>query len=238
MAKKKICPICGKEYMDGFFGTEESGILSFGKVLEREDSHMISCCRACAERYKEIAGEVGRRFAVKLNNLRKARRTRLKEEQIGKLFVQYVRQMQTQPYYNGEEGLLLSFCHITPDGRFCATEMDTSVSDITVRGFKKSLDQILTFDRRYVFGKEDVSMLEYRLAEKEIISPFRRLHTYYIRLNDEKTMTGKPCITKFIVSGKGLLPGRAASKEMRRLMEVFRSRVGVQAPITEVKKFR
>ena len=237
MAKIKTCPICGKEYKDAFFGTEESGGLNFGKIGLRESFFAISCCSECSSRYEDIAKREGLRFASKVENLKRASRRRLKDEDIARLFLEYVKDMQNYTPYVGEEGLPISFCYITLDGRFCVNETNTSTVDFTMKDFDKSLEKIFHFDNRYVFGKEDVTKLEYRVIDEDR-NMFSGIYTFEIRLNDEKNMTFKPCLAKFFVGVRGFGLKHKADKEMRRLLEVFKSQVGVDLPITKVRKFK
>ena len=238
MAKTKICPICGKEYLDGFFKNDESGVLYLSEGSFKEDSYAIHCCKACHERYKEAAEINGQRFAAKITNMKKARRCRLSDAQIAKLFVSYIEEAQNYTPYEGDDALPFTFCFTTPDGRFCVREAVRGMTYLTGKQYVKALDKLLTFNKNFVFSKEDVSMLEYRVQEEVNSTLFSTVMSFEIRLNDDKNMTFKPCVTRFYVAGKGLFPKRAAKREMRRLMEVFKEKVGVDAPITFVKKFK
>jgi hypothetical protein len=239
MAKAKICPICGKEYHTAFFGNDESGCLAFGSLtLAREECYNISCCAACAQRFEALAKEEGQRFAAKLTNMKRARRMKLTDETIARLFMNYLGEMAQHPVYHGEDGLPITFCSITPDGHFCMTEADTTVMNITAKNYRKDIQRFSAFDDRHVFGKEDVTRLEYRLEHENPTGLFSGIYTFEIRLNDEKDMTFRPCITRCIIASTGLLDKRKAMKEMLRKMEVFQRRVGVNLPITKVKKFK
>lgn len=235
MAKTKVCVFCGKEYQDKLFGSSEGGLLQLGKG---DTEIFLNCCNECNKKYEEKANQEGQRFSVKLANLKKATKTKPSESEIAKMFCAYLSEKTGYPDYTGEQGLPISFCFISPDGHFCMTEFCNSKSNYSAKQHLKSFDNILTYDKNHMFSAKDVSRIEYCQVGKESSGLFSTVVIYDIRLNDEKVMTYKPCIGRFYVVGKGISQVKSAEKELLRLINVFKSKVGVNLPITKVKKFK
>lgn len=236
MAKTKVCPFCGKEYQDKFFGSSEAGTLQFGDGLTYLS---LSCCSECSNKYENEAKQEGQRFSVKVANLKAATKKKYKDVDIAKMFCTYLAEKATYPTYTGEEALPISFCYITPDGHFSMTEFHTANSEYSVKQYEKSMNKIFSYDKYHMFSARDVSKLEFcQVGMKDVTGLFSAVLTYDVRLNDEKVMTYKPCIARFFVRGKGIRQTHSAEKEMRRLLEVFKTKVGVNLPITKVKKFK
>ena len=236
MAKTKVCPFCGKEYQDKFFGSSEADILEFGEGLTFTS---VSCCNDCGNRYREEVKKEGKRFAVKVANMKSATKKKFKDADIARKFSAYLAEKATYPEYTGEQALPMCFAFISPDGHFGMTEFYTENSEYSLKQYEKSMNKIFAWESDRLFTARDVSKLEYRqVGMKDMTGMFSAVLTYDIRLNDEKTMTYKPCIARFFVSGKGLRPAHSAEKEIIRQLEVFKSKVGVNLPITKVKKFK
>ena len=238
MAKTKICPICGKEYESGFFKSASGG-LAFGKIGMNESLHAFNCCASCSETYRDISNEEGERFAAKVTNLMRARKIRrLTEQQIATLFLKYVKQQREPAAFDINDFRALNVAHVLSDGRFFIAEADTSSTEFTARSYRKAVKKMHAFNPRHIFSRDDISMLQYRRKDSNIVGLFTTIYTYEIRLNDEKNMTFKPCIAKIFVVGRGLFVGRNASRKMRRYMEEFRAAIGSDLEITKVKKFK
>lgn len=236
MAKTKVCPFCGKEYQDSFFGSSEADILEFGEGLTY---FSVKCCSNCGSKYREEAKQEGKRFAVKVENIKSATRRKFKDIEIARMFNAYLSEKAAYPEYIGEEALPICFAFISPDGHFGMTEFYTETVEFNTKQYEKSIDKIYGWESNRLFTSRDVSKLEYRqVGMKDTTGMFSAVYTYDIRLNDEKTMTYKPCIARCFIVGKGIRPTHFAEKEIVRQLEVFKTRVGVNLPITKVKKFK
>ena len=236
MAKTKVCPFCGKELSGKLFATDSLD-LELGKTFSSERDHIV-CCEECHSKYEASAKSEGERFAVKMANIQKSTHKKLGNDQKAKLFLKYLEEKDQRTPYTGEPGLPISFCSITPDGHFSVMEFNIDERDFSTRDYQKTLDRIYKYDNKHVFSAGDVSMLQYRVSNRFISTVFTSFYTYDIRLNDEKAITYKPCIARFIVKGTGLFPTHSANKKMLAFLKVFQEKVGVNIPITKVKKFR
>ena len=239
MAKRKICPICGKEYTDSFFGKSEGGTLSIEGGLMEAPSHYISCCAECAARYKMDTLVHGPRFCQKVANLKKARRCRIDDRMLIRLFDAYVAEAKAHPIYDGPEpDGCGSFCFITPDGRFSLCETLKGATELTDQQLVQNVSITSRFSHVECFTKDDVTKLEYRKVTSRLLTPFAAVVTYDIRLNDEREMTFRPCIVRVYIHSYGLFAGVACKRKMRRQMEVFRERTGITIPPRTVDRFK
>lgn len=93
------------------------------------------------------------------------------------------------------------------------------------------------------FTKDDITKLEYRFTSKlgDPVGLVSFAFSVEIRLNDEKVLTYKPCITRLAVIGRGITPyftRRSAEKKVKAALEDFKRATGCTLPIVKVRKFK
>lgn len=235
MAKTRICPFCGREYKDSFFGASESGSLTFGEGLTYIATR---CCDQCKEKYKSVSKEERNRFAVKIDNMKSATKKKFKDADIAKMFLDYLREKETRPAQPEDEVMPLGFYFATADGHFCIREFNTSNVEFSYKSYMKAIDKVFAPDTSQMFTAADITRIEFRKNFEEHTGVMSSVVSYDIRLNDEKEMTYKPCITRYFVTGKGISPSHSAEKEMLRMLEGFQKKIGTDIPVVKVKKFK
>ena len=239
MAKRKICPICGKEYTDSFFGKSEGDTLSFESNYTDALKRYIPCCAECAARYKMETLVHGPRFCQKVTNLKKARRGRMDDRTLIRLFDAYLAEAKAHPVYDGPEpegsG---TFCFITPDGRFCLSETVKGATELTDKRLVRAVAMTSNFYPTECFTRDDVTKLEYKRVECQILTLFAAVAAYDIRLNDEREMTYRPCIVRVYIHSYGIFAGLACDRKMRRQMKLFREQTGITLPARKVNRFK
>lgn len=113
-------------------------------------------------------------------------------------------------------------------------------SDVTAGQMVKSLKKSEETGDVW-FSKDDVTRLEYRTTfVGESLGLFSSAYSFEIRLNGEKVITYKPCITKAAFIGKGLFPHsqkKKAKEQCRGLLVLLKETIGADLPVVEVKKF-
>ena len=102
----------------------------------------------------------------------------------------------------------------------------------------KAIDKVFAPDTSQLFTAADITRIEFRKNFEEHTGVMSSVVSYDIRLNDEKEMTYKPCITRYFVTGKGISPSHSAEKEMLRMLEGFQKKIGTDIPVVKVKKFK
>ena len=241
MAKTKECAFCGKELSAGFF-TGNSTSLDVGVAV------FVTCCEDCYEKYRECAKTSRKRFDVKFANYKRAAKKKPSNKEIANMFKTYLEEEQQQLNKAGNEELDMvmgCFC-FNKNGFFAVRELEQGFikSDVNAKDMLKTLDKAYDVDS-LPFNKDDITKIEY--ARVGIGDPmgipvglFRIAYSYEIRLNDQKVMTYKPCITRMAVIGNGFLTfgcKRSANKQMFKFLNEFKTIIGSDLPIVKVKKF-
>ena len=133
-----------------------------------------------------------------------------------------------------------AFALVTEDGRFTVTEASNSFmhKDINAKDMAKTITKALKADPNW-FTKEDITKIEYAPNDSgSFIGLFHKAYSYTIRLNDEKVMTYRPCITRSSVLGKGFGFGyrKRAEKQLMAELILFKTLIGSDLPITRGSK--
>ena len=233
MAKTTKCAFCGKEVTKGLFT---------GNAEELQLSQTIVCCKSCYDKFSAAIADKEYRIKNKIENMKRSAKVKLSGEEIAKLVNKYLAEETQQKEKAGNQEL----------DRFSAFFAYNEAGFFTVREFQMS--GLLSDDEsssitetQFVdgvpFDKNDITRIEYRKATKvgHSTSLFSELHAFELRLNDEKVFTYKPCITKAVVGGKGLLPFLAAKNAEKRFVEQlqqFKQVIGTELPIVKVNKFK
>lgn len=237
MAKTVHCVFCGKELTTGFFnGTAEE--------LEIAELTYVPCCSECKESYAAIAEEDKERFGAKLENYKRSTGKKPKGEELGKLYCRYLLEEDNQRQIPcGEtKGFHRFFWH-TEDGFFAIRETRTGFinSDVSAKDMIATLDSAAAADS-YMFSRDDITMIQYRqVGMGDPLGLFNIAYSFEIRLNDEKVLTYKPCITRTAVLGKGfcgIYNKTSARKQMEKLLQEFKTAIGSDLPIERVRKFK
>lgn len=237
MAKTVHCVFCGKEMTTGFFnGTAEE--------LEIAELAYVPCCSVCKDTLAETAKEELERFGTKLNNYRRSTGKKPKGAELGQLYCTY---LQERTHFGsipcGDVAGFNRFYWVTEDGFFAVRETKTGFvnSDVDAKDMIKSLEAAGDVNS-YLFSRDDITCIEYRqVGIGEPLGLFNIAYSFEIRLNDEKVMTYKPCITRTALLGKGfcgIYNKISARKQMEKLLGEFKAHIGSDLPIVRVRKFR
>lgn len=201
----------------------------------------ITCCESCHDKYRDEMKRHKERFGTKIDNLKNASKRKLSEKELAEMYLLYTAEEQKQLAKCGAESAdqyrIWFGCN---DRRYFAMKelrVGAGNNDISAKQMLKTLDKTTQYDS-LCFDKDDITKLEFRQAGSgSTLSLFSTAYSYEIRLNDEKILTYKPCITKTAVVGSGLFTKKSAEKQMYNLLEMFQRAVGTDLPITKVKKF-
>ncbi|MBR6676566.1 MAG: hypothetical protein IKL24_04460 [Clostridia bacterium] len=241
MAKTTNCCFCKKELTKGFFNGNAD-------TLEVAPLVDLTCCADCANELKKAAKAEKDRFGIKLANYKRATNSKPAKEEIAEMFLKYLDEMECNEG-NLEYLMPLGFDRfywMGANGTFMAKEYQQGFinSDASAKYMVKTLQtsmKAVTKEVRY-FNKNHVTKLEFRrVGIGDPLSLTSIAYSYEIRLNDEKCMTYKPCITRTAVIGKGFLGffcAKSASRQMQAILERFRDHIGSDLPVVEVKKFK
>ena len=237
MAKTVHCGFCGKELTTGLFkGTAEE--------LEVAELAYITCCADCRRAHEVQAAEEKERFGTKLENYKRSTGKKPKGQELAELYRRDLAEKAAQGQTRcGELSGLVQFYWYTDDGWFAVRETRTGFinSDVSAEDMIKSLEQAGAADT-YLFSRDDITRIEYRqVGLGDPLGLFNIAYSFEIRLNDEKVLTYKPCITRTAVLGKGfcgLFNKRSARKKMERILGDFKARIGSDLPIVRVRKFK
>lgn len=237
MAKTAKCAFCGAEVKTGFFAGNAE-MLYLGQE--------IPCCESCYKTYGKEIEEREDRIKTKIENLKKSSRVKLSNEDVAMLVKKYLAEEEQQREKVGIQLLpeFSGFFNYNEDGYFTVHEFllssfldgDSSIESIGVSKAKSMEVDSLPFT------KDDITRIEYRKATKVGASTgmFSEAHSFEIRLNDSKTFTYKPCITRLGVIGNGFLPflaAKDAEKQVIEALEMFKRIIGCDLPVVKVKKF-
>lgn len=235
MAKIANCVFCNKEVTKGFFnGNSQS--------LEVGSSSLI-CCTDCYNKYKMASKARKRRFALKFETLKKTTRKRYTEKEIAKMYLTYIEEEEKQKAKCGDEvaDMFQSFYNYNFNGYFSVREFGKGFlnEDRFADEMIKSLDKASETDC-CCFDKNDITKIEYaRVGNGDIVDMFHKAYSFAIRLNDEKIMTYKPCITRTATVGKGFFAfgyKKSAEKVLIEELNEFKRIIGSDLPIVKVGK--
>lgn len=235
MAKMINCPFCGKEIKKGLFSSEQM-VLVLGKGFS------VDCCSECYEKYKDAVKADKNRFGIKLNNMKKATKIKLKPEEIAKLFVEYENDYQQHLIKGGlksPHSRYACFC-LADDGFFSMRETSLAFEDedVSPKDMIKSLKKADSTGCLY-FTKDDITRIEYaKVGIGSFLGLTNKAYSFNIRVNDEKVVTYKPCISRTAMLGKGFMFGyqRSAEKELLKHINKFKQHIGCDLPVVKVKK--
>ena len=237
MAKTTKCQFCGKELTTGFFNGNATSI-------DVAPGVSVTCCESCREAKKEVAKINKERFGVKLANYKHATKRKPSEAEVAAMYSRYEReqvQHTAKSACNVPTQMTGFFWH-DDNGTFGVKEFQQGFvnSDVSAKSMVKSLKKASRVDF-YGFSKDDITKLEYRqVGMGDPLGLFAIAYSFEIRLNDEKVVTYKPCITRTAVLGRGFLGffcKKSARKQMHKMLETFKQVTGCTMPIVEVKKF-
>ncbi len=233
MAKTAKCAFCGAEVTTGLFT---------GNAEELQLSQTVTCCESCHRKFSVAIAGKEYRIINKLENMKRSAKVKLSNEEIAKLVNKYLAEETQQKEKAGNQELE----HFT--GFFAHNKFGFfTVREFQLSGFLADDESSSITASQYVegvpFDKNDITRIEYRKATKigRSTGLFSELHTFEVRLNDEKVFTYKPCITRAVVEGKGLMPFLAAKNAEKHFVEQlqqFKQIIGSELPIVKVSKFK
>lgn len=227
MAKTTTCAFCGKELTTGFFnGTANSLVLH---------THSVTCCDDCCNHYDDK--KTIKRFELKLQNLLYRNRQKLTDQQVAAMFKAYVaEQADNNARFPGHANQQLGFARVAGN-LFSVREYSLDTISFTLKGMLKTL-KTTTNTECGLFTAADITRIEYApVGHGESLGLFSRAYAYDIRLNDQKIMTYRPCITRTVVKASGFCPRKSAEKAILAELEAFKALIGSDLPIVRVKKF-
>lgn len=236
MAKTVSCAFCNTELTKGFFG-------GTAEKIDLADSLSVHCCSACAKKYELSSALHYTRFSDKLANYKYMFKERVSTEKAVEMYLGYLAEYEahkekskgiSEACYNGW------FFDANKTGHFGVSErrLGFFASDVTrddkIASFKN--DVILDFG----FTKDDITCIEYRLTGGDFNGLFRKIYSFEIRLNNEKTVTYKPAVVISAVEGGGFAFGyrHFAEKHAVEYLLDFKKRIGSNLPIKKVSRFR
>lgn len=234
MAKITNCSFCGKELTKGIFKGDDY-YLDLGM-------YGATCCEDCYNKRKNISKPDKKRIETKLDNFKRATKNKPSEKDIAIMFDKYFEEKGIQEEKCGAEVPDVAFgcfcCNSA--GYFSVREysMTFSNQDVSAKSMIKSLDKAV--DTQCIcFDKNDITKIEYaKIGSGDPLGLFATAYSFAIRLNDEKIMTYKPCITRTAMVGRGLFFGHQKSAEKRLIDQLneFKKAIGSDLPIVKVKK--
>lgn len=238
MAKQVNCDFCGKELTKSFIGGE-------AKSFCVGDATFVTCCDECLAKYSELGPYREKRFGAKLINYKKANKTKkLSSSEIAKMYAQYVADEEERKISNNEAlGQYYKFFLTNADGKFFVKEraFDVRDQDYSLKKMAKSISKTLDINSVF-FDKSDITKIEYAQdGHGDPVGLFTLAYSFIIRLNDEKVLTYKPCITRDAVIAHGFLFfgfKKSAEKHLLYDLNEFKKAIGSDLPIVKVKKIK
>lgn len=235
MAKTTTCAFCGKELTTGFFK---------GDALDLYVGYdQATCCDSCYEQYKDEIKRVEKRLKIKIANYKTATKNKkLTSQQVADMVKTYLAEEKEQIARCGKIDTYtdLGYFVVNEENKCFAIREFELGSDVTAGQMVKSLKKSEETGDVW-FSKDDVTRLEYRTTfVGESLGLFSSAYSFEIRLNDEKVITYKPCITKAAFIGKGLFPHsqkKKAKDQCAGLLVLLKETIGADLPVVEVKKF-
>lgn len=235
MAKIVNCSFCGEEVTKGFFSGDDCSLF-VGTVKT------ITCCPKCYKKYKNKVNDNKDRFLIKLENMKKAKKSKLTEKDIAQAFATYIEEKEKQysKISNAAMEHLDAFFIYDDKGRFSVREYGKGLGnlDITAKDMVKSFTEAAETDCHF-FDKNDITKIEYAKNNAGSFDGlFHKVYSFAIRLNDESVMTYKPCVTRTASVGAGFMFGyqKSAEKKLLEQLELFKEVIGSDLPIVKVKK--
>lgn len=238
MAKSTPCAFCSKEVTTGFFKGED-------KLITLSTSSFV-CCPECYEKYNKYVPGIRNRFVAKIENYEKSNKFGLfksiKDAEKKAFFMKYCEEAKEyeRREANASEAMPNAFYSADMNGNVWITEASMSHID-SIDSSKNQLKDITRNlnDAVGPFNKSDISKLEFTIEKwGNNSSMFQVIYSYFVRLNDEKVITYKPCIAKgAALGGFQLGSKKRARKEIIASLERFKATLGLDLPIVERKKF-
>ena len=235
MAKTTTCAICGKEITKGLLKGEDR-VLTIGDKF-------LTCCEDCYQKYEDDAKLDGKRFSTKVDNIAKTTKTKFNKNQIGEMLVKYFEEAavyeQNSKNVNFEH--TLNSFWLSNDGHFSVREYGKGFmnTDITAREMLKSIKKAQRDTECFAFTKDDITKIEYaKMGSGDFNGLFQKVYSFAIRLNDEKLITYKPCVTRMVSYGGGFGFGyqKNAEKRLLRILDDFQKAIGSNFEVVKVKK--
>lgn len=235
MAKTTKCAFCGKELTTGFWnGDAQSVYVGFEQAI---------CCEECREKYEKAVKAAEKRLKIKIANYKTATKTKkLTSEQVAGMIKKYLAEEAEQIARCGKITRYTDLGYFVVDEErklFAIREFELG-SDLSagqmIKSMKKSEDAGEVW-----FSAEDITRMEYRTTfVGESLGLFATAFSFEIRLNDEKVITYKPCISRAAFVGKGLFPHsqkKKAKEQCRGMLLLLKETIGADVAVSEVKKF-
>lgn len=221
----------------------KTGLFRGEDMLLDLGDHLHSCCEDCYNHYNPMVKKHKKRFAIKLDSYRYATKSKPTAAEEIKMFAAYVAEANAYAPKQLDAEAVTSvgaFALITSDGRFTVTEASNSFlkSDVDFHDQIKTVTKALKAEPNW-FTKDDITMIEYASNGMGVVADSNhQVYSYTIRLNDEKTLTYRPCITRSSVLGKGTVFNSRDDAEKNLLAELilFKTLIGSDLPITRGTK--
>lgn len=234
MAKTTTCAFCGKELTTGFFKGDAFSV-SVG-------SHTAVCCEHCHDQYSKDLTRIEKRLKIKLNNYAAANRTRkLDSSFVADAIRRYLEEEKEQIARCGTITDATDLGYFVVDeekGYFAIREFEfgrDATTGETLRNMKRAEEVGDVW-----FCKDDITHLEYATTlVGHSVGLFATAYTFQIRLNNEKVVTYKPCITRATFLGKGLFPHsqrKRAIEQCAAALTLLKDTIGAEIPVTSVKR--
>ena len=233
MAKQTHCAFCGKELTTGFFSGDATSILI--------GTHTVICCEHCLEQYSQKIQTHKNRLKIKLNNYQRATKTRkLDSDFIGTAIMRYLAEEEEQIARCGKISQYTDLGYFAVEeskGFFAVREFELGgeTTGEMIRNMKKAEDVGDVW-----FSKDDITCMEYATTTfGHSLSLFSSAFTFEIRLNNEKDITYKPCITRATFKGTGLFPHnhrKDAQRQCAAMLILLKDAIGADVPVVSVKR--
>ncbi len=237
MAKTTHCAFCGKETIRGFLKGNTYDL------FELKSGINIYCCEECFNQYGPSAQRVAKRFTTKYETIKKITKKNYSEKEIADMLLLYLKEEESQANKFGPQTLdcALNFFTFNKAGFFSVREYGKGFLNRDIRAIDmlKSVEKAQGDTDCFWFDKNDITKIEYAQdGSGSFVGFFKQVFSYAIRLNDEKVMTYKPCITRAFSYGGGFLFGykKAAEKRLLGILNEFKKEIGSDLPIVKVKK--
>ena len=233
MAKIVKCIFCEKEIKKAVFGGETKKI-SLGGVPD------LVCCEECYGKYDRSLD--GFRFGTKFATIERHTKKKYTEKEIATMYLKYLEEENAQLEKCGNEipEFSYSFFSYNNKGYFSVREYGQGFlnQDIRAKNMVKSLKKSQDTEC-CCFDKNDITRIEYyKEGGGDPLGLTKQAFSYGIRLNDETSITYRPCITRTAVIGNGLFFGYRKSAERKIVDELtkFKNYIGSDLPIVKVNK--
>lgn len=235
--KTTTCAFCGKEIKKGLFGIGGNGRRVSLSMID------MDCCPECYQTYKTFIDREGRRFDIKLRNaFRRANvypeiEKLLTKEEIAAYFLAYYHESKAYGDRKKTTGCLLPlFCakselncaFLTKEAALSCAGTPVGIVEAISDRLRKATDEQTSDDLR-PFGSEDISCLEYACSEKEDLGE-QIAQKIYIKLNDFRQVTYKPCVLEGVVTYPVYLNDDYVDE---RIAEIVRA-IGLQLDISHL----